>query len=94
MPAYVKNGLPVGTAAGNPVHRDLPGGPGEPIFVATPGTPGEDDGVVLSVVLDSATDTSFLLALDAQSWFELAKAHVPRFHGRLTRDRASSGAST
>ena len=39
--------------------------PGEPVFVPQPGADGEDDGVVLSVVLDSRAGRSFLLVLDA-----------------------------
>ena len=49
----------------------------------------EDDGVVLSVVLDSFHSTSFLLVLDAQSFEEIARVTVPNnhivplgFHGR------------
>jgi carotenoid cleavage dioxygenase-like enzyme len=64
--------------------------PGEPVFVPSPGGTSEDDGVVLSVVLDSTTGTSFLLVLDAGSWRELARACVPHaipfgFHGQFSR---------
>jgi beta,beta-carotene 9',10'-dioxygenase len=60
--------------------------PGEPVFVRTPGTEREDAGVLLSVVLDSAAGTSFLLALDATDLGEIARARVPHhipfgFHG-------------
>jgi beta,beta-carotene 9',10'-dioxygenase len=60
--------------------------PGEPVFVATPGAANEDDGVILSVVLDSEKASSFLLILDASSFRELARAevshHIPfGFHG-------------
>jgi beta,beta-carotene 9',10'-dioxygenase len=60
--------------------------PGEPIFVRAPGSEKEDGGVLLSVVLDPATGTSFLLALDAASLGEIARARVPHhipfgFHG-------------
>ncbi|WP_419998075.1 carotenoid oxygenase family protein [Streptomyces boninensis] len=64
--------------------------PGEPVFVAAPGdSPAEDDGVLLSVVLDSASGTSFLLALDARTYEELARAEAPQavpfgFHGMFT----------
>lgn len=62
--------------------------PGEPIFVAAPRANGEDDGVILSVVLDSASGGSFLLVLDAQSFAEIGRAtDVPRvpigFHGNF-----------
>jgi beta,beta-carotene 9',10'-dioxygenase len=64
--------------------------PGEPVFVAAPSRTGEDDGVCLSVVLDGARGTSFLLVLDAASFTELARAEVPHhipfgFHGQFAR---------
>ncbi len=64
--------------------------PGEPVFVATPGAEAENDGVLLSVVLDAAAGTSFLLVLDAGSLEELARAAVPHhipfgFHGQFAR---------
>jgi carotenoid cleavage dioxygenase-like enzyme len=60
--------------------------PGEPVFVARPGGEEEDNGVVLSVVLDSKTGKSFLLALDGQTFEETGRAEVPQhipfgFHG-------------
>ena len=67
--------------------------PGEPVFVERPGpakAPGseevEDDGVILSVVLDPANGSSFLLVLDAASFEEIGRAqaphHIPHgFHG-------------
>ena len=62
--------------------------PGEPVFVARPDGTEEDDGVLLSVVLDGRRDTSFLLVLDAANLAELARAEVPHhipfsFHGRF-----------
>lgn len=51
--------------------------PGEPIFVPRPEGIGEDDGVVLSLVLDFAHHRSFLLVLDASDLTELARAEVP-----------------
>jgi beta,beta-carotene 9',10'-dioxygenase len=64
--------------------------PGEPVFVARPGAAEEDDGVLLSVVLDAAAETSFLLVLDAAGLEELARARVPHhipfgFHGQFAR---------
>ncbi|RWN59082.1 carotenoid oxygenase family protein [Mesorhizobium sp.] len=60
--------------------------PGEPVFVARPAGGEEDDGVLLSVVLDAGAGTSFLLVLDAATLAELARASVPHhvpfgFHG-------------
>lgn len=62
--------------------------PGEPVFVPRPGGQAEDDGVLLSVVLDTKAETSFLLILDAQSMQERARAMLPDlvpfgFHGQL-----------
>jgi beta,beta-carotene 9',10'-dioxygenase len=64
--------------------------PGEPVFVARPDAEAEDDGVLLSVVLDARTERSFLLVLDAGSLEELARAEVPHhipfgFHGQFAR---------
>ena len=63
--------------------------PGEPIFVRRPGGHREDDGVLLSVVLDAGRRTSFLLVLDARDMTELGRAAVPHhipfgFHGLHT----------
>ena len=46
--------------------------------------------MVLSVVLDSATERSFLLMLDAASFEEVARADAPHhipfgFHGQFAR---------
>jgi carotenoid cleavage dioxygenase-like enzyme len=64
--------------------------PGEPVFVAAPDRDGEDDGVLLSIVLDGRKGNSFLLVLDARSLDELARAEVPHhipfgFHGQFAR---------
>lgn len=66
--------------------------PGEAIFVARPGGEEEDDGVLLSVVLDGFGKHSYLLCLDARTMVELGRAVVPivvgfGFHG--THHRAS-----
>jgi carotenoid cleavage dioxygenase-like enzyme len=60
--------------------------PGEPVFVASPSAQNEDDGVLLSVVLDIGKERSFLLVLDAASLNEVARATAPHpipfhFHG-------------
>ncbi len=64
--------------------------PGEPVFVAAPGATDEDDGVLLSVVLDAESERSFLLVLDAATLAPLARAVVPHaipfgFHGQFAR---------
>jgi carotenoid cleavage dioxygenase-like enzyme len=62
--------------------------PGEPVFVPAPNAQAEDEGVILSVVLDSRQNTSFMLVLDAATFTELARAAVPQhvpfgFHGQF-----------
>ncbi len=59
--------------------------PGEPIFVAKPGG-AINEGVLLSVVMDANTASSFLLVLDASTMQEIARAPTPTvvpfgFHG-------------
>jgi len=65
---------------------------GEPVFIDRPGGTAEDDGVVLSVVLDAAAERSFLLMLDAGTFEEVARAEAPHhipfgFHGQFFRDK-------
>lgn len=60
--------------------------PGEPIFVGMPYRTREDDGVLLSVILDEQAERSYLLILDAESMQEIARAEVPQpilfgYHG-------------
>ncbi len=64
--------------------------PGEPVFVARPHAEHEDEGVLLSVVLDADARASFLLVLDASDLSELARAQAPHhipfgFHGQFAR---------
>lgn len=64
--------------------------PGEPVFVAAPDASAEDEGVLLSVVFDSRSGTSFMLVLDAATLAERARAAVPHhipfgFHGQFAR---------
>jgi beta,beta-carotene 9',10'-dioxygenase len=49
----------------------------QPVFVAHPNGTLEDDGVVLSIVLDAKACHSFLLILDAQTFQELGRVPVP-----------------
>jgi len=51
--------------------------PGEPVLVPRLGAKREDDGVILSVVLDPNSGQSFLLILDSKSFKEIARALVP-----------------
>jgi carotenoid cleavage dioxygenase-like enzyme len=69
--------------------------PGEPVFVERPGATAEDEGAILSVVLDASTERSFLLVLDAGSFEEVARAEAPHhipfgFHGQYFRDKGDS----
>jgi carotenoid cleavage dioxygenase-like enzyme len=62
--------------------------PGELVFAQAPNARGEDDGVVLSVVLNAKKGNSFLLVLDAHSFEEIGRAEVPHhipfgFHGQF-----------
>jgi carotenoid cleavage dioxygenase-like enzyme len=61
--------------------------PGEPVFVPRPDPDDEDDGVLLSIVLDTDAGTSFMLVLDAVDLDEIARARLPHrvpfgFHGQ------------
>ncbi|MCL7417249.1 MAG: carotenoid oxygenase family protein, partial [Halalkalicoccus sp.] len=60
--------------------------PGEPLFVPRPGGDAEDDGVLLSVALDTDEERSCVLVLDAAEFEEIARAYLPHalpfdFHG-------------
>jgi len=50
--------------------------PNEPVFVPTPHQHSEDDGVVISHVLDAAKKQTFILILDAKNLQELARASI------------------
>lgn len=72
---------------------------GEPIFVPKPGGEEEDEGVLLSVVLDAAEEKSFLAVIDAQTMTEIARASVPRalplaFHGQFMEESFAVGAAS
>jgi len=60
--------------------------PGEPIFVAKPESKKENEGVLLSVVLNEENENSFLLVLDSETFKEIGRAEVPQpilfgYHG-------------
>ena len=60
--------------------------PGEGIFIGKPGQTAEDEGVLLSVVLNEVRENSFLLVLDAATMKEIGRAEVPHpilfgYHG-------------
>ncbi len=65
--------------------------PSEGIFVPAPDATDEDDGVLLSMVLDTRTHSSFLLVLDAHTFIERGRAVVPvpvpySIHGQFLSD--------
>lgn len=51
--------------------------PGEPIFVANKHGSAEDDGVLISTVLDAQHNRSFILVLNAQTLHEIARMELP-----------------
>jgi carotenoid cleavage dioxygenase-like enzyme len=62
--------------------------PGEPVHVPAPDATDEDEGMLLSVVLDGNAGRSFLLVLDAATLDEVARARLPHhvpfgFHGHF-----------
>jgi carotenoid cleavage dioxygenase-like enzyme len=64
---------------------------GEPVFVPSPNPQSEDDGVILSVVLDRQKNTSYLLVLDAMmfteiAWVEAPHAIAPGLHGNFFKN--------
>ncbi|KAF1811712.1 hypothetical protein P152DRAFT_482743 [Eremomyces bilateralis CBS 781.70] len=66
--------------------------PGEAIFIADPEGTAEDDGVLLSVVLDGIKGYSYLLVLDAKTMTEVGRAELGEgrcvgfgFHGTHVR---------
>ena len=62
--------------------------PTEPTFIARPQGQAEDDGVIITIVLDVQKKSSFALILDAASFTELARIEVPQniligYHGNF-----------
>lgn len=52
--------------------------PCEPIYVPRPGSTEEDDGCVLTIVMDRDGEHSILVLLDAKTMKEVARAHMPQ----------------
>ncbi len=50
---------------------------GEPVFIPSPGAKKEDEGILLSIVLDCKKKVSFLLILNAVDFSEICQAEVP-----------------
>jgi len=64
--------------------------PGEPISVPRPGGTEEDDGVVLTIVLDSTLLQSKFVILDAMTMEDIARAEMKTvfpagFHGTFVK---------
>lgn len=76
-----------GSSTHRPTYWSVQGhSAGEPIFVPNPEGTAEDDGVLLSVVLDGHSEKSYLLVLDAKSMKEVGRASMKcvvsfGFHG-------------
>jgi beta,beta-carotene 9',10'-dioxygenase len=65
--------------------------PGEPFFQPSPDSKNDEDGILISIVLNAAKATSFLLILDAMNMQEIARAFLPEpivygFHGEFFPD--------
>lgn len=63
----------------------------EPIFVPAPGATLEDDGVILTIAFNRQKESSYLLALDGQTFEEIGRAKLPfpipdSFHGQFFRE--------
>ena len=62
--------------------------PGEPVFYPSPNSKNDEEGILLSIVLDTGSASSFLLILDATTMQEIARAELPDpvvygFHGEF-----------
>ena len=62
--------------------------PSEPVFIQDPESKTEDDGILLSVVLDTNNENTFLLALNTKDLKEIARATVQKiipfsYHGQF-----------
>jgi len=60
--------------------------PSEPIFVARSGGKSEDDGVLLTVAMDTSVKLSSMVVIDAKAMKEIGRARMPvrmgyGFHG-------------
>ena len=65
--------------------------PGEPVFIAAPDSQKEDEGVLLTLVIDTLKEASFLLILDANNLEEISRIQTPEpilagFHGNFFKN--------
>ncbi|XP_070533680.1 beta,beta-carotene 15,15'-dioxygenase-like [Ptychodera flava] len=68
--------------------------PGEPVFVARPDSTAEDDGVIISTVLDTNVKKGMVVVLDAQTFTEIGRAVSPELmpfgqHSKFIRQSAT-----
>ena len=73
--------------------------PSQPVFVPNPERRSEDQGLVLTLVLDGKSKRSFLLALDGETFEEVARAWIPitlpyTSHGYFDVEYGGDGRST
>jgi torulene dioxygenase len=54
--------------------------PCEPVFIQRPGATEEDDGIVLTIVVDREGTHSILVALDGSTFEEVARAELPQVY--------------
>ncbi|MFN3404656.1 MAG: carotenoid oxygenase family protein [Cytophagaceae bacterium] len=84
--------LKIDTETGEVISRFEKGKyPSEPLFIPSPDAKSEDDGVIVTVVLDAEKCSSYLLVLDAKNLSELARAETsamvqPGLHGMFYND--------
>ncbi|KAJ5805701.1 uncharacterized protein N7503_003303 [Penicillium pulvis] len=55
--------------------------PCEPVFIARPGAVEEDDGIVLTIIVNRDGTQSILIALDGRTMKEVARAMMPQVYG-------------
>jgi carotenoid cleavage dioxygenase-like enzyme len=73
---------------GDRVWYELNQYPSEAWFIPRPGSTTEDDGLLITIVLDGNKKTSYLLLLDPKTMKTITKAYLPTFvpytiHGRF-----------
>ncbi|KAF2846696.1 hypothetical protein T440DRAFT_540728 [Plenodomus tracheiphilus IPT5] len=54
--------------------------PTEPIFIQRPGATEEDDGIVITIIINREGSHSVLIGLDAQTFEEVARADMPQVY--------------
>lgn len=79
-PANDKDNIPIikiDVSNGSTLEWKEPGSlAGEPIFIPRPDGKEEDDGILLSIIIDEIKGHSFLLVLDAKNLHEIARTEI------------------